>query len=228
MNKSTVKELKAIQKRSLSGLVYEELKRMILSGKIEQGARINESELAKDMRISRGPVREACRLLENSGLVKFIPNMGTFIQTVDRQELADLYDIQAALDALAGEKAAKKFQASNLTTLIPLIEKMEILAENEDEKKYSDLNLKFHFSIIKISGNRRLHDLYESNHMKTALFQNALVAGNKSRLKKSQEEHKMIVAALTHNDCQKASALARFHALSDKSALLAVLTHSLS
>ena len=98
-------ELRKIQNNSLSGAVFTQLERLVMAGGIAPGERINESQLANRLGVSRAPIREACRQLEKYGLVEVRKNKGTFIRDIKIDEALELYDIRAALEALAAEKA---------------------------------------------------------------------------------------------------------------------------
>ena len=161
MDDGKIQELRSIQNRSLSDFIYKELEESILLGKLKPGSRINESKLARDLKVSRAPIREACCKLEKFGFVQFQPNQGSFIGKIDLRDVAELCDIRAALDALAGEKAAENFKDGDLKVFEPVIKEMGVLVKKGDANGYFFANLKFHLSIIDISGNQNLHNLYE-------------------------------------------------------------------
>jgi DNA-binding GntR family transcriptional regulator len=87
---------------TLSSLVAQEITRLIVDGTIPKGARLNESELAARFGVSRGPVREALRTIESDGLVVGIANRGVFVRDIDDRAASEIYDLRAALFAMAG------------------------------------------------------------------------------------------------------------------------------
>ena len=92
-------------------LVAREVERMILAGELSVGERVNESALAARFRVSRGPVREALRGLEESGLLRLEKNRGVFVREISLAEADEIYDLREALDELVGRRLAKRFDA---------------------------------------------------------------------------------------------------------------------
>ena len=89
------------RQRPLTLEVRDELERMILDGEVAAGERLNELTLAEQMGVSRGPVREAARLLENSGLVTYLPNRGFFVRKFSAEELDNLYELRIIIETAA-------------------------------------------------------------------------------------------------------------------------------
>ena len=104
--------LELVQSNSLPMLVAREVERMILAGELSVGERVNESQLAARFRVSRGPVREALRGLEESGLLRLEKNRGVFVREISLAEADEIYDLREALDELVGERLAKSFDAA--------------------------------------------------------------------------------------------------------------------
>ena len=96
-----------LQSQSLTMLVQRELERMILSGEIVGGEKLNEINLATRLGVSRGPVRESFRALEETGLVRIEKNRGVFVREISIVEADDIYELRATLDQLAGTKLAQ-------------------------------------------------------------------------------------------------------------------------
>ena len=82
----------ALREHSLTAVVQHEIERMILSGELGPGERLNEKAVADALKVSRGPVREACRALAKMGLLELVPNRGVLVRQVSRREAEDLYD----------------------------------------------------------------------------------------------------------------------------------------
>src|SRR5262245_46269383 len=91
---------------STADRLEHELERLILEGEYQPGARINENALAARFDVSRGAVREACRLLQRSGLVNIVPNQGSFVAAFSVAEIVNLFDVRAFLHRLAGPLAS--------------------------------------------------------------------------------------------------------------------------
>ncbi|MFC7609627.1 GntR family transcriptional regulator [Teichococcus aestuarii] len=104
MAESSVSPLHIVRTQSLASLVADELERMILSGEIPPGTRLNEQALAARLGVSRGPVREAVRGLDRSGLVVTVVNQGSFVRQLSAEEAMDVYDLRVALTGYACER----------------------------------------------------------------------------------------------------------------------------
>ena len=86
---------------SLTAIVQSELERMILSGELEPGQRLNEQQLASQLGVSRGPVREALRVLERAGLVTGVANLGMFVRQVGIEEAVEMYEMRGVVFGFA-------------------------------------------------------------------------------------------------------------------------------
>ena len=212
-------EIDNIKSQSLATYIYKALEDKIISGKMKPGSRINESKLARELNVSRAPIREAIGRLEKIGFVKFQPNHGSYIARMGISEVSELCDIRAVLDALAAEKAAENFKPEYLTQFEPIISEMERMVRRKDSRGFFDVNLKFHLLIITISGNGSLYNLYEGTYKKTALFRSSFVTTTVS-MSKSLKEHKQILKALAKNNREKAASLMREHILSAKAEII--------
>src|SRR3977135_3727306 len=107
-NKDLLAHLRGRRAETLCSLVAEELERMIIRGELQAGDRINESALAQMLSISRGPIREACRSLEKSNLVRVVTNRGVFVREMSVAQAAEIYDVRAHLFGLAGRLGANR------------------------------------------------------------------------------------------------------------------------
>jgi DNA-binding GntR family transcriptional regulator len=188
---------------SLTSLVRRELERMIETGELKAGDRLNENALALKLGVSRGPVREACRGLEQSGLVQVIVNRGVFVREISNRQAWELYEIRASLYGLAGRLLAAHADASQVATLRSLIDEMEGPAEREELNVFYPLNLQFHEAVVRFSDNARLAALCTSVHRETHLFRR-LTLDMPGRMKLSNAEHRRIVDAIEARDGEAA------------------------
>jgi DNA-binding GntR family transcriptional regulator len=100
--------LETLRSASLASVLAQELERMVISGDLKPGERINEQQLAQRFGVSRGPIREAVRSLEGAGLANGVTNRGVFVRRLSVSEVRELYDIRAALFGLAGRLMAER------------------------------------------------------------------------------------------------------------------------
>lgn len=222
MNKFNTKIIKEVQSQSLTSVIYSQLEDMILSGKIKPGERINESQLSALLKVSRAPIREACRQLEKLGMVEIVARRGTFVTEINVSEIKELYDIRASMDALAAEKAADHATQTDLDELQLHLKKMKAALDTNDNKKYFRFNLDFHKTIVRISKNNNLLALIESVYNKASLCRKTNLAFP-DRILISFHQHQDIFNAIEAGNSEKAFRLMRHHILDAKEALLASL-----
>ena len=181
-----------LKAHSLTGLVQREIERMILAGDLAAGAQLRETEVAAMLGVSRGPVREAFRALEESGLVRLEKNRGAFVRQIDVDEADDIFEVRAVLDEFAGRRAAQSASPGEAAQLRDLVLRMEKAAGRGDVDAYHDANLAFHDRIVELAGNPKLTTLYRRLvnelhlHRRTALGQAGI-------LPLSMREHRAIV-----------------------------------
>lgn len=200
---------------SLTSLVRRELERMIEAGELKAGDRLNENMLAAQLGVSRGPVREACRGLEQSGLVEVVVNRGVFVRELSNKEAAELYDIRAAVMRLAGLTLAPRVTDAQLAALTALVDKMNERALAEDLNAFYPLNLQFHHLITEFGGNERLMALNNALQREAHLFRRRTLH-MPGRMLASNAEHRRIVEALTARDALRAAGEMERHVLTSR------------
>lgn len=183
---------------------------MIASGELSSGDRINESELATRLGISRGPVREACRSLEEAGLLVSVVNQGVFVREMTLDDARERYQVRGALSGLIGRLAAEHATSASLKTLEALVDAMNKAADQQDLSGYYKLNLEFHDLLMKIANNQTLADLYLSVVKQTHLFRRRGLVQQGS-LKTSNQEHQAILDALERRDGNAAEQALTLH-----------------
>lgn len=221
--------LHLLRSESLASIVRKQIEQMILSG--ELSGRVNENALAAKLSISRGPVREALRALEQAGLVSVIANRGVFVREFSLEEALQAYDIRASLFALAGRYLAQSIADGQIALLSDLVEQMETAKDSSDLATYYSLNIKFHSTLVDLSGNAELAAIYRRLVDKLHLFrrQSLLLGGG---LSVSNKEHRLILKALVARDAKAVSIAMENHILAGKQRLLKALkeleNHSIS
>jgi len=180
-----------------------ELERLILEGEYQPGARINENALAARFEVSRGAVREACRLLQRSGLVNIVPNQGSFVAALSVAEIVNLFDVRACLGRLAGRLAAATVTRTALQEMRDLIETMDDASRASDAERYISLNIAFHATLYATTGNAQLAELDAQMGKQLRIYRrHGLAFGG--GLAVSNVEHRSILAAIERGDCERA------------------------
>ena len=196
--------------QSLTDIVRRELERMILSGELKSGERINEQMLASQLGVSRGPIREASRALERAGLVVSIINQGSYVREISHEETDEIYDMRSVLFGFACMRLASILTKGQKDELEALAAEMEAAVENADHEKYYELNLRFHNAIFVATNHTRLLQSYE------ALVKELHLSRRRSliqleRMRESNREHRLLLNAMESGDALEARRIAEQH-----------------
>lgn len=208
--------------QGLPPVIAEELKRLIYSGEIQPGERLNEAALAQRMGTSRGPIREAIRMLTGLGLVTAVPNRGVFVRQISLREMLEIYELRALVFGYAAERACDALDEPHRAVFEQLLMAMDAATESGDGTDYYEHNLRFHRLILELSGNRRAHQAYDEYVKELHLFRRSYfnASGN---MRRSNAEHRAIVEAMVKGDARRVRQLAERHVLSGRDRLLARL-----
>jgi DNA-binding GntR family transcriptional regulator len=200
--------------------VYSILSKAIFRGDLEPGQRLVESKLAKLMKVSRTPVREAIIQLIQKGLAIPSPPKGVKVAPLPTtKELNEFYDISSVLRGLAARKAACNITPQEIKQLQEIIAESEQSLKEGSLKEIFKLNKKFHQTIEKSSNNKELLFLLD-NVYKRSRERFSEILSRKKRQEKSIEEHKVILEALIKKDEELAEQLMRKHIENGKEDLL--------
>lgn len=212
------KALAQLQSTSLTRLVAESIEDMILGGELVPGSKLNEMALAQRFGISRGPLREALRTLEESGLVRQEKNRGAHVRKIALTEAADLYDVRAGLDATAGRLLALRLTPEQLHTLRQMTDAMREV-KSADIDRFHELNLSFHDCIVAMTGNQVLVEQYRKLCKLLALFRRRNLLAPMA-IPHFAEEHSVIVDRLAARDAAGAAQALFDHAQGGKARML--------
>lgn len=191
---------------------YDALRQAILLGHLRPGERMVEAEIARQMGISRGPIREAVRQLEQDGLVEYRPRRGVIVAELTRERVLDAYTVRAHLESLAAELVAVSIRPRDAGELELLLEEMARRAQADDAAGLLHADVEFHRHICSLSGNRVLLRLWNSlgPHAWT-LFSGLQQQGY--TLPALVERHRALLTALRSGDASHAASVARAHIL---------------
>ncbi|EGI76227.1 GntR family transcriptional regulator [Hylemonella gracilis] len=202
--------------------IAAKLKQLIYSGEIAPGERLNEAALALRMGTSRGPIREAIRMLAGQGLVTAVPNRGVFVRQISVREMLEIYELRALIFGFAAERASQNLDEEHRVGLEQLLDQMDMACEAGDGTAYYELNLNFHTRILELSGNKRAHQAYDDHVKELHLFRRSYfnAPGN---MRHSNAEHRAIFDAISRGDAKRARTLAERHVLSGRERLISKL-----
>jgi DNA-binding GntR family transcriptional regulator len=174
--------------------------------------RLDERQLARDLGISRTPVREAMAQLEREGFVRAVPRRGSYVVRKTRREVIELITAWAALESMAARLITKEASDAEIATLRRMFATFENGKHRAHLDEYSDVNIEFHQSIIRLSRNRVLIDLAENLFTHMRMIRRKTI-GEKDRADRSIQDHMAIIEALEAHSTDRAEELVRDHAL---------------
>jgi DNA-binding GntR family transcriptional regulator len=205
--------------QTLTSVVLQELEHLILSGEIGPGEPVNEKAFAERNSVSRGPIREACRKLEQAGLVTIIPNRGVFVRKLDAKDAIEICDVRAVLSGYAGRILAETATRGQIADLTEMAEQMEESSASGDIESFYATNSKFHRTIFEFAGNQRLRDMYTAINKELYLFRwRAMLVS--PDFDQSNREHREILAALAEHNAPLAATMMESHAVSVKNRIV--------
>jgi phosphonate utilization transcriptional regulator len=204
-----------LQTSSLSSVVQGELERMILAGELKPGEKLTEMVLATRLGVSRGPLREAFRMLDESGLVRTEKNRGVFVRDLPVEEAIEIFDLRAAMDQLVGRRLAASIAPAALKEIRGLVDQMEQAVKAKDAQHYHLLNLRFHDRLVELAGNGKLTAIYRKLIKELSLFRRLNLADG-WLMPISVNEHRQIVKAIAAGDVDAAGRAMYAHVMESK------------
>src|SRR5438067_3229164 len=174
--------------------------------------RLDERRLAQDLGISRTPVREALAQLEREGFVRSIPRRGIYLVRKTRREVIEMITAWAALEGMAARLATQNASADEIGALRKMFTTFEGGAEQAKLDEYSEVNIEFHQTIIRMSHNHVLIAMAENLFTHMRMIRRKTI-GEKDRAHRSIHDHMNIIEALEARDAERAELLTREHAL---------------
>lgn len=200
-------------KYSLRGRVFHKIREDILSGIYSKGEELRENTIAKELGVSRTPVREALRQLELEGLVNIIPNKGATVAGLSSKDIRDIYTIRSYLEGLCARWACENITSEEMEQL----EEIQYLSEFHAKKKHYEqlveLDNRFHHIIYDASKSRILDHLLSDFHHYVERVRMASLSSDE-RVLDCNEEHNAILQALKEKDADRVEELAHQHILS--------------
>jgi len=201
---------KLIEVPNLRERVYQALKEMIIIQEIPPGEKLDEDSLARQLGVSRTPVRESLCRLENEGIVKIIPRRGAFIIRHSKESINEILSVREVLEGLSAREAVSHITDATLEVLESLSEKFSESNVRVLSKEYLQADVKFHKTIIEQSKNEWLISLMNilNDHIQMLRLRTVTLQG---RPEHSLSEHRKILGALKARDPLLAESLMREH-----------------
>lgn len=194
---------------SLADQVFEQLENDILSGKYSRGEILTESKLSSQLGVSRTPIREALRRLEQEHIIEE-SGKGSVVIGITDKDLEDIFLIRKNLECLAASLAAKNRTEEQLTELREALEFQEFYLSKQDADRIKQMDNRFHTTLYKLSGSTAFYDTLVPLHKKIQKYRKASIE-SKSRAAASVAEHRKIFDAIAAGDSDLASKCALQH-----------------
>ncbi len=209
--------LRRVQPRVLRQEVLAALRTAILANEIPAGSRILEAEVAEQMGVSRAPVREAIRHLEQEGLVEIFPHRGAVVVGLPEAEIDAIYELRSVIEGRAIAAAVRSVTDEDLERLETLIDEMGRAIDAREVETVADLDLQFHGLIVELSGMTLLRHIWSGldGLVRVRSYQALDRPGATAEyfLANAAGSHSVLVDALRDGDPEAAAILARQHVL---------------
>lgn len=206
--------------RNASAIATELIRQAIIDGRLSPGQRLKEEELARELGISRTPVREALLILQAEGLVEATPNRGATVRAHDAESLDDLYQLRALLEGYAARRAAARITDETIAALWASCERFAAVA---DESEVADLvkeNLFFHNTILETAGSARLAAMVRKV-IELPLVYRSYIWYSPGQRQISVHYHRQIARALEMRDAERAELVMKEHVFEARDLLVA-------
>lgn len=199
----------ALPRTVLSNQIKEIIINEIISGELKPGERIIENSLTRRLDVSQAPVREALRELVVMGFLESVPYKGTTVRRFSQEELNEVYLVRSALESLGARLAASRITSDDQKTLQDILDRMVDEARKGSLRETARLNTEFHETILIISGNRMLHNLWKSMQFGYWTLLTTTMSGRD--LEALALRHEAVLEALMSKDPEKARKAMQFH-----------------
>ncbi|MCR5023671.1 MAG: GntR family transcriptional regulator [Lachnospiraceae bacterium] len=194
----------------LRDTVFNQLRLQILHGELKPGERLMEVALAEKLGVSRTPVREAIRMLEQEGLAVILPRRGAHVASIDNKQLEDMLEARRTLEAFTVNAACGRISKDQIAELRECNERFREAIKSDDTVAMADADYIFHEAIARAAGNTRIMEILQ--HLREQLFryQYEYLKDTKDH-KHLVDEHEVMCRAFEEGDNNKAVEVIKLH-----------------
>lgn len=195
---------------SLKQRVYQHIKEAIFQRKMTPGFQLIETDISKQLQVSRTPIREAFQQLAKEGLVDMIPYRGAYIANPFHEEIKDICNARAVIESAAAEIAIEHITPKDIMLLQELVEKEELASYKKDIEQYLSINKQFHLSIVQKANNQYFIEFAETLLDKTNIYlifyDQFFDQNNNLQIAQSPNEHRRIIQLLKSGEKEELQA----------------------
>ncbi len=206
--------------RSAGAAAAEQIRDAIVDGRLEPGQRLKEEQLARELGISRTPVREALVLLQAEGLVDAFPNRGSTVRTYSRRDLEEMYELRELLEGHAARRAAERVLDGELVALRASCARFSTLVQGRDVRALVAENSVFHQAILVAAGSDRLTSMLREV-VSLPLVYRSYVWYSPEQAAASRDYHYELVETFERRDAAAAETTMRRHIRDARDVLVA-------
>jgi DNA-binding GntR family transcriptional regulator len=223
MQEETGEFLKGIEpvgkNKSMAEVVYKTLKNAIVNGDLKPGERLVEQKLSDKMQVSRVPVREAMKRLEQYGFVARLPVRGIIVKKISEEDVNEAFGIRAALESYAAYQACEHLSDEIITALEESIQTSAQALKKGDLEKVMELNTQFHEMIYRAAKSEMLYKLINTFRDYISRYRKPLLSSESNALV-SLEGHKAMVDAMRRGDKENVERIVKSHILQGRNFIL--------
>lgn len=205
-----LKQLGELDRTNLADEIATNLRELIISGELTPGTRIIEAEVASQLGVSRGPLREALRILETEGLLESIPGRGSFVIQTSKRDIQELYSLRCILEEEAMRLAIDNGTKDDFDRLQKTVESMLKAAEEQRQREVREFDYQFHSQIWEIADHILLRNVLESITIQVRMYL-AVQTQLYEDLPDGVFDHQLILQALRNREKDTAVQLLKDH-----------------
>lgn len=201
---------------SMRDRVVEQLRRAITRGALQPGERLTEWNVATELEVSRGPVREGLLELEREGLVVMYPNRGAVVMGMTDDELLDLLlPIRLTIERFAATAVLPQVEEETIAELGSIVADMRTAADGRDTDRLTETDLAFHRCLIEAGGHAHAVQLWMSIHPRIQAQLHRIGRGRTSSFEQIPQEHQVLLDVLQAGDPGQLAAALERHIMDD-------------
>ena len=205
--------------KPLREVVSSTLRQAIKDGLLKPGDRLMEIQLADELGVSRTPIREAIRQLEQEGFVVMVPRRGTYVADISLKDIAQVFEIRSALEELSAGLAAERITPDELESLERILVEINEFIDKGEFDKIVDADIRFHDILYHASRNTRLVDILHNLREQMLRFRSVSMH-YPGRLAATREEHRQMVENIANHNSAMARKVAKKHMENSEKTLL--------
>ncbi len=200
-----------VEHENLDQKVHRQIKSMILEQKLRPGTKIYQEKLAQDLGISRTPLVNALKKLEQEQLIIAIPRRGFFVRHFSKQEMIHIFELREVLEGLAARRASACISYDQVQRLKSFFKGLKVSDHTKSIERYAEEDRRFHNFVIEIGGDELLSSILETYSIITFSYLGGFRGGLVRPPKETLPEHLAMIEAIARKEPEKAEQAAHLH-----------------